>query len=117
MRRHTLWAWLLGMLVPLIVLLGVQLVQLKRLQEAQAIARRATVANYLEAIGSEVQWFYRSAAERALNIPGGWFLQDHLDLIAQQWTEKPVKGPIASRIGGMTPNGMRAMPASMLSRL
>jgi signal transduction histidine kinase len=80
------------MLVPLIVLLGVQLVQLKRLREAQAIARRATVANYLEAIGSEVQWFYRSAAERALNVPGGWFLQDHLDLIAQQWTEKPVKG-------------------------
>jgi signal transduction histidine kinase len=80
------------MLVPLVVLLGVQLVQLKRLQEAQAIARRATVANYLEAIGSEVQWFYRSAAERALNIPGGWFVQDHLDLIAQQWTEKPVTG-------------------------
>ncbi|HZN04510.1 MAG TPA: HAMP domain-containing sensor histidine kinase [Candidatus Polarisedimenticolia bacterium] len=95
-RRHTLWAGLVGVLVPLLVLLVLQLVQLRQLREMQAIARRATLDNYLEAIGTEVQYFYRSAAERSLNLPAGWFIQDRLDLVAGQWTQKPIKG--ASRM-------------------
>jgi signal transduction histidine kinase len=91
-RRHTLWAGLIGVLVPLLVLLVLQLVQLKQLRTVQAIARRATLDNYLEAIGTEVQYFYRSAAERALNLPAGWFMQERLDLVASQWTQKPIKG-------------------------
>ena len=91
-RRHTLWAGLVGVLVPLLVLLVLQLVQLRQLREMQAIARRATLDNYLEAIGTEVQYFYRSAAERALNLPAGWFMQERLDLVATQWTQKPIKG-------------------------
>src|SRR5262249_3226203 len=46
--------------------------------------------------GTEVQYFYRSAAERALNLPAGWFMQDRLDLVAAQWMQKPIKG--ASRL-------------------
>ncbi|HET8946856.1 MAG TPA: HAMP domain-containing sensor histidine kinase [Candidatus Polarisedimenticolia bacterium] len=91
-RRHTLWAGLLGVLIPLLVLLVLQLVQLRQLRTMQAIARRATLDNYLEAIGTEVQYFYRSAAERALNLPAGWFMQERLDLVASQWTQKPIKG-------------------------
>jgi signal transduction histidine kinase len=91
-RRHTLWAGLVGVLVPLLVLLVLQLVQLRQLRETQAIARRATLDNYLEAIGTEVQYFYRSAAERSLNLPAGWFIQERLDLVAGQWTQKPIKG-------------------------
>jgi signal transduction histidine kinase len=91
-RRHTLWAGLVGVLIPLLVLLVLQLVQLRQLRNVQAIARRATLDNYLEAIGTEVQYFYRSAAERALNLPAGWFMQERLDLVAGQWTQKPIKG-------------------------
>jgi signal transduction histidine kinase len=91
-RRHTLWAGLVGVLIPLLVLLVLQLVQLRQLRTVQAIARRATLDNYLEAIGTEVQYFYRSAAERALNLPAGWFMQERLDLVANQWTQKPIKG-------------------------
>ncbi|HYV19646.1 MAG TPA: HAMP domain-containing sensor histidine kinase [Verrucomicrobiae bacterium] len=91
-RRHTLWAGLVGVLIPLLVLLVLQLVQLRQLRTVQAIARRATLDNYLEAIGTEVQYFYRSAAERALNLPAGWFMQERLDLVASQWTQKPIKG-------------------------
>jgi len=39
-----------------------------------------------------VQYFYRSAAERSLNLPAGWFMQERLDLVAGQWTQKPIKG-------------------------
>ena len=91
-RRHTLWAGLVGVLIPLLVLLVLQLVQLRQLRTVQTIARRATLDNYLEAIGTEVQYFYRSAAERALNLPAGWFMQQRLDLVASQWTQKPIKG-------------------------
>jgi signal transduction histidine kinase len=91
-RRHTLWAGLVGVLIPLLVLLVLQLVQLRQLRTVTAIARRATLDNYLEAIGTEVQYFYRSAAERALNLPAGWFMQERLDLVASQWTQKPIKG-------------------------
>ena len=80
------------MILPLVVLLGLQFVWLKRLQETSAIAGRAALDNYLEAIGSEVQYFYRAAAERALNIPPEVFEEGRLDQVAAQWTQKPVKG-------------------------
>ena len=92
LRRHTLWLGFAAAAVPLVLLLGAQIVWLKRLQETQAIARRASLANYLEVIGTEVQYFYRSAAERALNVPADLFLHGHLDQIAAQWTQKPVQG-------------------------
>jgi len=79
-------------ILPLVVLLGLQFVWLKRLQETSAIAGRAALDNYLEAIGSEVQYFYRAAAERALNIPPEVFEEGRLDQVAAQWTQKPVKG-------------------------
>ena len=92
MKRHSLWAAFAGVLLPLVVLLGLQFVWLRRLQETSTIARRAALDNYLEAIGTEVQYFYRAAAERALNIPSEIFKEGRLDQLAAQWTQKPVPG-------------------------
>jgi signal transduction histidine kinase len=91
-HRHTLWAGFVGVLLPLVVLFGLQFTWLKRLQETTAIARRAALNNYLEAIGSEVQYYYRSAAERALNVPVEALTSGHTEQIGLLWKQKPVKG-------------------------
>jgi signal transduction histidine kinase len=92
LRHHTLWVGFTAVLLPLVVLLTLQLVWLKRLQETSAIARRAALYTSLEAVGSEIQYFYRSAAERTLNVPADLFVDGRIDSIAAQWSGKAVKG-------------------------
>jgi signal transduction histidine kinase len=90
--RHMLWAGFAAALLPLVVLLGFQLVWLKRLQETSAIARRASLDNYLESIANDAQYYYRAAAERTLNVPAGIFLDGNLDQLAAKWAQKPIGG-------------------------
>jgi signal transduction histidine kinase len=92
LRRHTLWVGFTAVLLPLVVLLTLQLVWLKRLQETSTIARRAALHSALEATGSEVQYFYRSAAERVLNVPPEIFTEGRLDALAAQWSAKDIQG-------------------------
>jgi signal transduction histidine kinase len=92
MKRHTLWVAFVAVLAPLVVLVGLQYVWLTRLARASAIAHQAAMSNYLEAIGSEVQYFYRAISERALNVPASLFTQDQLDKVARHWRKKPVEG-------------------------
>jgi len=92
LRRHTLWVGFTAVLLPLVVLLTLQLVWLKKLQETSAIARRAALYSALEAVGSEIQYFYRSAAERTLNVPADLFVDGRTDSIATQWSGKTTRG-------------------------
>jgi len=91
-KSHRLWLMFEAVLIPLLILLGFQFVWLSRLERVSAIAHRAALSNYLEAVGTEVQYFYRSAAERALNIPPSMFTQDRINKVAHQWKNKPVEG-------------------------
>jgi signal transduction histidine kinase len=68
-HRHALWIGFLAALAPLAVLLGLQYSWLVDLQETSAVAEKAYLENYLEAISSEVEYFYRAQAERSLNVP------------------------------------------------
>jgi signal transduction histidine kinase len=92
LKTHTLWAGFVAVLVPLLILLGLQSVWLARLERVSTIAHKAGLSNYLEAIGTEVQYFYRSNAERALNLPAPLFLQGRLDEVALHWRKKPIEG-------------------------
>jgi signal transduction histidine kinase len=92
-RRHTLWAGFAAALLPLLVLFGFQITWLKRLQETTAIARRASLDNYLESVGNDVQFFYRGMAERTLNVPADLFVDSRLDQLAALWSQKPI-GPV-----------------------
>ena len=67
--RKLLWAGVLAVLLPLAILLGLQYWWLADLERNSAIARRATLDNYLGAISKEVRYFYYRISERALNIP------------------------------------------------
>jgi signal transduction histidine kinase len=91
-RRHGAWLGLAAVLAPLAVLLGLQYRWLLRLDETSAIARRATLANYLEAVAAEVELTYRSEAERALNLPAALFTLNKLEKAAYHFKKKPVIG-------------------------
>jgi signal transduction histidine kinase len=67
--RRILWAGVLAVLVPLGVLLALQCWWLADLERNSAIARKATLDNYLAAISKEVRYFYSKISERALNLP------------------------------------------------
>src|SRR3989454_90333 len=92
LKKHTLWVGFLAVLAPLLVMLGLQFVWLARLKQVSALAEKAAHNNYLEAIGTEVQFYYRSTAERALNIPASLFSQNRLNEVAVFWKKKPVEG-------------------------
>ena len=92
LRKHSLWAGFLAVLAPLLVMLALQFVWLARLKQVSAIAQKAAHSNYLEAIGTEVQYFYRATAERVLNLPASLFTEKRLDEAALFWKKKPVEG-------------------------
>ena len=65
LKRHTLWAGFVAVLMPLLVLLGLQFVWLARLERVSALAQKAALNNYLFArtvIGRE---FCTPAVEQA----------------------------------------------------
>src|SRR2546425_157178 len=92
LKKHTLWVGFLAVLAPLLVMLGLQFAWLARLKQVSALAQKAAHNNYLEAIGTEAQFYYRSTAERALNIPASLFRQNRLGEVAVLWKKKPVEG-------------------------
>ena len=88
LRRHTLWVAFAGVLTPLIVMVGLQYVWLTRLAQVSAIAHKAALNNYLEAVGNDIQYHYRTVGERALNISATLFIQGRLDEVAYLWKKK-----------------------------
>ena len=56
LRRHTLIAGLLAVLVPLVILLAVQFVWLFRLERAQAIAHAAALESFLGSVGTQIEY-------------------------------------------------------------
>lgn len=91
LKRHSLWVGFMAVLIPLMVLLGMQYVWLTKLERMSAIAHKVALQNYLEALGTEIQYFYRTTAERTLNLPASIFLQGRLEKAALHWKKKPVK--------------------------
>lgn len=92
LKRHTLLAAFAAVLAPLAVLLALQFLWLDKLQRVSAIAHKASLNTYLETVGLEVQYFYRTGAERALNLPAALFTQGRLETAAYNWDRRPVEG-------------------------
>jgi signal transduction histidine kinase len=92
LKRHLLVVGFTAVLVPVLILLGLQYVWLDRLAEVSAVAHKAALDNYLEAVSTEVQYFYRSVGERALNLPASIFLREDLHKASLMWKKKPVEG-------------------------
>ena len=91
-RRHMLWMGFFAALVPLVVLLALQYGWLVSLEKTSVVAHRATLDNFLEAVASEVEYFYRGVAERVLNVPSTLFTQNILDNTAYHFATKRPSG-------------------------
>jgi signal transduction histidine kinase len=91
-RRHMLWLGFFAALVPLVVLLCLQYGWLVSLEETSVVAHRATLDNFLEAVASEVEYFYRGVAERVLNVPSTLFTGNLLDSAASHFATKRPQG-------------------------
>jgi signal transduction histidine kinase len=90
--RRVLWAGVLAVLLPLVVLLALQYWWLADLERNSAIARQATLKNYLETITKEVHYFYWKISERALNLPPEIFGEKKTDKAAGYFKKKEVEG-------------------------
>ena len=90
--RRKLWLGVVAILIPLGVLLGLQYWWLGQLQHNSAIARQAALANYLEAVVKEVDYFYWKISERALNLPAAVFAEDAIYKAGHFFKKKEVEG-------------------------
>ncbi|HEX3128451.1 MAG TPA: HAMP domain-containing sensor histidine kinase [Thermoanaerobaculia bacterium] len=104
LRKHTLLVGFAAVLLPLVILLGLQYSWLVKLDHTSAKAKEATSDNYLEAVADKVETRYRSDAERILNLSPGLFTQDRLDKAAMYFKKKGVSGAkrlfVASFVNG-----------------
>jgi signal transduction histidine kinase len=91
-RRRTLWLGVLAVLVPLAILLALQYWWLTELEHNSAIAREASLENYLEAITKEVEYFYTKIAERALNLPADLFEETTIHKAGHFFKKKEIPG-------------------------
>ena len=90
--RRILWAGLAAVLLPLGVLLALQYWWLTELEQNSAIAREATLNNYLEATTKEVYYHYYKISERTLNLPAELFTKNKLEKAGSYFKKKEVKG-------------------------
>jgi len=90
--RRILWAGMAAVLLPLAVLLALQYWWLADLERNSAIARQATLKNYLETITKEVHYFYWKISERALNLPPEIFGEEKTEKAAGYFKKKEIEG-------------------------
>lgn len=90
--RRILWAGLAAVLLPLVILLALQYWWLTELEHNSAIARKASLNNYLETITKEVHYFYYKISERALNLPAELFTEDKITKAAGYFKKKEIPG-------------------------
>ena len=90
--RRVLWAGLAAVLLPLSVLLALQYWWLTELEQNSAIARKATLDNYLETITKEVHYFYYKISERYLNLPAEIFTEEKIGKSASWFKKKEIPG-------------------------
>jgi signal transduction histidine kinase len=90
--RRVLWAGLAAVLLPLSILLALQYWWLTELEQNSAIARKATLNNYLETITKEVHYFYYKISERYLNLPAEIFTEEKIAKSASWFKKKEIPG-------------------------
>jgi hypothetical protein len=88
LSRKALWLGLAGVLLPLAVLLALQYKWLGELEENTALAQKAVLDNYLEAVTAEIEHHYREVGNQVLNLPPQLFNAGGLERAAQVFYKK-----------------------------
>jgi len=68
-KRHILLVGLVAVVVPLLSIIGLQYLSLRKLEKTSIVAGNVGMKNYLAGVASEVKMFYKSNAEQALAVP------------------------------------------------
>src|SRR5437660_12183862 len=68
-KRHILLVGLVAVVVPLLSIIGLQYLSLRKLEKTSIVAGNVGMKNYLGGVSSEVKMFYKSNAEQALAVP------------------------------------------------
>ncbi|MEA2602022.1 MAG: two-component system, OmpR family, phosphate regulon sensor histidine kinase PhoR [Acidobacteriota bacterium] len=92
LKRYTQWIGFTAVLIPLLVLLALQYRSLARLDQTATLVHKAGLNNFLEAVTTDVDYFYRTNAERVLDLPAAVFTQDQLAKAAFHFKKKGVEG-------------------------
>jgi signal transduction histidine kinase len=91
-KRRALWLGLLAVVLPLLVLLGVQYRWLVDLEESSTLAQRAILQKYVDVILKETYYFYAKNAERALNVPSSLIEERRMHKVGQFFAKKKIEG-------------------------
>jgi signal transduction histidine kinase len=90
--RRVLWGGVLAVLLPLAILLALQYWWLADLERTSAVARKATLNNYLGAVSKEVHYFYLKTSQSALNLPPEVFLESKILKTGAYFKKWEIKG-------------------------
>ncbi len=91
-KRRTLWVGFLAAFLPLVLVLALQYWWLLKLEGTSALAGRAVLGNFLEAVTTDVLYFYGPAAERALDVPPSIFTGERLERAAAHFRRRSADG-------------------------
>lgn len=91
-KKHALGVGFVAVLVPLLVLLGLQYRWLIQLDQSSEIVQKATLKKLLDAVSLEVSNYYQVHAERVLDLPATVFTQDQLDKAKYLFKKKGPEG-------------------------
>jgi hypothetical protein len=72
-RQPALRIGFLGIVIPLVVMLVFWYRRLASLEEASGVARKATLAGYLESVTNEIRYVYERNAQRGLSLPASLY--------------------------------------------
>jgi signal transduction histidine kinase len=91
-KRNILWVGFLAVIIPLIIILGLQYESLAELEKTSAVAHKVHLKNYLWDVAMEVEEFYRSNAEEVLDLPYGSLTEEHLDKLGFHFKRRTFQG-------------------------
>jgi signal transduction histidine kinase len=91
-RRAPLWISLAVAVVTLGVMLALQFFWLADLERTSSIAMRATQRKLAEGLAKEVAYYYKSLAEKALNVHPSYFLPSRESALAALLAQRHCEG-------------------------
>ena len=72
-KRHILLVGLAAVVVPLLSIIGLQYLSLRKLEKTSIVAGGVGMKNFLSGVSNEIKTFYKSNAEQELAVsPRSW---------------------------------------------
>src|SRR5256714_9635059 len=104
-KRHILLVGLLAVVVPLLSIIGLQYLSLRKLEQTSIVAGNVGMKNYLTGVVSDVKTFYKSGSEQALSVPAYSVEGDNLCDIKEHFPVCKVEGAKRLFIAAFEPGG------------